>query len=189
MKRVLSILVLSIISVTTFGQNALKLEGKAILEDGTVMYRTNVSAIRFNPLTFSEVDYSLGAYVNNDVTEYFILMSLNDKITVAENNCLKLKIADDTVLNLRVQKAYNWENDAEESKLLNDTYQVLRIPYIVTEEQLQCIAEYGITKVRIEGYPNNIEFKTDAKKIKQSTNKFKERLEEMISQSSDFDDF
>lgn len=189
MKRVFSILVLSIISASTFGQNSLKIEGKAFMEDGTVMYRTNFSIIRFNPLTFSEVDYSLGAYVNNDVTEYFILMSLNDKIAVAENNCLKLKIADDTVLNLPVKKAYNWENDAEETRLLNETYQTLRIPYIVTEEQLQCIAENGITKVRIEGYPNNIEFKTDAKKTMQSTIKFKERLEEMISQSTDLGDF
>ena len=188
MRRALTIIVLSLISVIAFGQGVFKLEGTAILEDGTVMYRTNMSVIHLNPISFSEVDYSLGAFVRNSTIEYFILLSLNDKISVAENNCLKVKLGDNSTLDIPVKRSYSWDKDAEEGKILGTSSMCLRIPYIVTDEQIQSISENGIIKMRIEGYPTNIEFKTDAKKIMQSTIKFRTRLGELLSQSKE-DDF
>jgi hypothetical protein len=142
---------------TTLGQNdPIRIGGRSVSPDGSVVYSTDVSILH---LGFAgEIGMNLQYRVFQ--LQWVILITIPYyEINIPKNGTLSLYLKDGSHIVLPVEKEMAWSRDGIDVLVNNTNVHLMRIPYLVTEDQLLTLSEAGIvSRVTIVGTDRTITF-------------------------------
>ena len=152
-------LLLLLLNITVWGQNdPIKIGGRSVSADGSVVYATDVSMLNLLGAA-GEVNMSL--QYRETTKQWIVLITVPYKeINIPASGTLDLGLNDGGTLSLPVEREMSWARERILYHVNNKDVFLMRIPYLATAEQIDFLAKPGnVNKVTIVGSDRTISFR------------------------------
>lgn len=157
MKKGLCLLLL-LLSVAVWGQDdPIKIGGRSVSADGSVVYATDVSMLNLLGAA-GEVNMSL--QYREAMKQWVVLITVPYKeINIPSSGTLNLGLNDGDTLSLPVEREMSWARERILYRVNNKDVYLMRIPYLATAEQIDFLTNPGnVNQVTIVGSDRTISF-------------------------------
>ena len=149
----------TLLSSFAYGQeDPIKIGGKSMLADGSVLYATDVSMLN---LLGSAGEVNMSLQYREAPKQWVVLITVPYKeINIPANGTLDLRLNEGSTLSLPVEREMSWTHERILYRVNNKDVYLMRIPYLATAEQVDLLAKAGnVNQVTIGGSDRTISFR------------------------------